>query len=214
MLNTPTRTGTSEETVFLSEDVVYGAVVAYMNGVGDGHKKKSRTDLDSRANTPVVGSGAHVLVDHNRTCEVSPFSPDYEPMEVTLVDTAVRYDRDGRVYILLIRNALFVPSLEYNLLPPLMMREAGVIVRDTPKIQLDDPSEEDHAITFPETGFRMPLSFWGVFSYFRTTKPTRSSLVATKPTKDDLVGLVVRKYEKTPQKDSGIRNPVSGKVIA
>jgi hypothetical protein len=130
-----------------------------MNGVGDGHKKESRTDLDSHANMPVVGSGAHVLVDQNRTCEVRTYSPDYEPKEVPLVDAAVRYDRDGRVYILLIRNALYVPSLDYNLLPPFMMREAGVIVKDTPKIQLDDPSEEDHAITFPETGFRIPLSF-------------------------------------------------------
>jgi hypothetical protein len=62
------------------------------------------------------------------------------------------------VYIQLIRNALYVPSLHHNLLPPFMMRGAGVIVKDTPKIQLDDPSEEDHAITFPKTGFRIPLS--------------------------------------------------------
>jgi hypothetical protein len=73
----------------------------------------------------------------------------------------------------LIRNSLYVPSLDYNLLPPFMVREAGVIVKDTPKIQLNDPSEEDHAITFPETGFTIPLSLWGVFSYFRTTKPTK-----------------------------------------
>jgi hypothetical protein len=52
-----------------------------------------------------------------------------------------------------------------------------VIVKDTPKIQLDDPSEEDNAITFPETGFRIPLSLWGVFSYFPTTKPTKDDLV-------------------------------------
>jgi hypothetical protein len=100
-------------------------------------------------------------------------------MKVPLVDAAVRYDCpfDGRVYILLIQNALYVPSMDYNLLPPFMMREAGLIVKDTPKIQLDDPSEEDHAITFPETGFRIPLSLWGVFSYFPTTKPTENDLV-------------------------------------
>jgi hypothetical protein len=151
MQNIPTRTGTSEEAIFLSEDIVYGAIVAYVNGGSDGHGEESRTDLDSHANMPAVGSGAHVLVDHNTTCEVSPYSPDYEPMEVPLVDAAVRYDRDGRVYILLIRHALYVPSLDYNLLPPFMMREAGVIVKDTPKIQLDDPSAGDYAITFPKT---------------------------------------------------------------
>jgi hypothetical protein len=87
-------------------------------------------------------------------------------MEVPLVDAAVRYDRDGRVHIRLIQNALYVPSLDKNLLPPLMMREAGVIVKDTPKIQLDDPSEEDHALILSETGFRIPLSLWKVLSYF------------------------------------------------
>jgi hypothetical protein len=42
---------------------------------------------------------------------------------------------------------------------------------------LEDPSEEDHALTFPESGFRIPLSLWGVFSYFQTTKPTKDDLV-------------------------------------
>jgi hypothetical protein len=47
--------------------------------------------LDSHANMPVVGRGARVLVDYTRTCEVSTYSLDYEPMEVPLVDAAVRY---------------------------------------------------------------------------------------------------------------------------
>jgi hypothetical protein len=137
--------------IFIRDNHLRRAIVALMNGVGDGPGEESRTDLDSHATMPVVGSGAQFLADHNRTCEVSPYSPDYEPMEAPLVNAAVRYDRDGRVYILLIRNAIYVPSLDHNLLPPFMMREAGVIVKDTPKIQMDDPSEEDHAITFPET---------------------------------------------------------------
>jgi hypothetical protein len=68
--------------IFIRDNHLYGAVVASMNGVGDGPGDESRIDLVSHANMPVAGSGAHVLVDHNRTCEVSPYSPDYEPMEV------------------------------------------------------------------------------------------------------------------------------------
>jgi hypothetical protein len=78
-----------------------------MKGVGDGPGEESRTDLDSHANMPVVGSGAHVLLDHDRACEVSPYSPGFDPMEVPLVDAAVRNERDGRVYILLIRRPLY-----------------------------------------------------------------------------------------------------------
>ena len=33
-----------------------------------------------------------------------------------------------------------------------MMREAGIKLRDVPKIQVDDPMEDDHALVFPETG--------------------------------------------------------------
>lgn len=144
----------------------------------DCNENESRTDLDSHANMPVVGRGAFVLAEHNRTCEVSPYTPDYEPMTVQLVDASVRYDSpfDGKVYILVIRNALYVPAMSHNLLPPFMMREAGIDVRDTPKIQLVDPSVEDHAINFSETGFRIPLSLWGTFSYFPTTKPTLRDL--------------------------------------
>jgi hypothetical protein len=143
--------------IVIRDNHLYEAVVASVNGVGDGDGEESRTGLDSHANIPVVGNGAHVLVDHNRSCEASSYTPDYEPMEVPLVDAEVRYDRDGRVYIRFIQNALYVPSLDHKLLPSFMMREAGVIVKDTPKIQLNDPSEEDHALTFPETGFRIPL---------------------------------------------------------
>jgi hypothetical protein len=57
--------------IFIRNNHLYGAIVASLNGVGDGPGEESRTDLDSHANMPVVGSGAHVLVDHNRTCEVS-----------------------------------------------------------------------------------------------------------------------------------------------
>jgi hypothetical protein len=51
---------------------------------------------------------------------------------------------------------------------------------DTPKIQVRDPGVNDHAITFPETGFRIPLALWGVFSYFPTSKPSKETLNAIK----------------------------------
>ena len=50
-------------------------------------------------------------------------------------------------------------------------------MNDAPKTQITDPCESDHAITFPDTGFRMPLSLWGAFSYFPTSKPSHDDLV-------------------------------------
>jgi hypothetical protein len=79
-------------------------------------------------------------------------------------------------YILIVRNALSVPSMKNNLVPPLIVREAGVQVNSTPKIHAKDPTVKDHSIYFPDSDFRIPLSLWGVFSYFPTSKPTNQIL--------------------------------------
>ena len=64
-----------------------------------------------------------------------------------------------------------------NLIPPFVMREAGIRVNDTPKIQTSDPTEEDHSIYFPDNDFRIPLSLWGVFSYFNTSKRSTEQMM-------------------------------------
>jgi hypothetical protein len=56
---------------------------------------------------------------------------------------------------------------------------SGIKVYDTPKTQVTEPTIEDHSISFPETGFRIPLSLWGIFSYFPTIKPTSSLMMDT-----------------------------------
>ena len=110
----------------------------------------SRTELDSHANMPVVGKHARILSRSGQKVDVSPFTPDYKPMVVEIVDAAVQYDcpYDNKEVILVIRNALSVPSMEHNLIPPFIMREAGVMVSTTPKIHVQDPSVEDHSIFF------------------------------------------------------------------
>ena len=42
-----------------------------------------------------------------------------------------------------------------------MLQEAGIIVNDKAKIHMMNPMAEDHAITFPETGFKIPMMLWG-----------------------------------------------------
>ena len=51
-----------------------------------------------------------------------------------------------RTYILIARNVLHVPSMEYELIPPFVLREAGMVVNDTAMIHVKDPSHEDHYI--------------------------------------------------------------------
>ena len=66
-----------------------------------------------------------------------------------------------------------------GLLPSFMLREAGLIVNDTPKIQVNSPTVEDHSILFKETGFCIPLSLWGIFSFFPTKIPKQSAMAGS-----------------------------------
>ena len=133
---------------------------------------ESCMELDSHANMPVLGKDAYIIAETGKKVDVSPFTPDYKPLTVPLVDANVKYDNP-----LVLHNALYVPSMEHNLIPPFMLREMGVTVNDVPKIHKEDPNGDDHAITFMETGFRIPLSLWGIFSYFPTSKPTHDDLL-------------------------------------
>ena len=41
----------------------------------------------------------------------------------------------------------------------------------TQNTSVEPPTVEDHSIYFQETGLRIPLQLWGVFSYLPTSKP-------------------------------------------
>ena len=134
---------------------------------------QSRIELDSHANIPVVGREALVVEQSGRMVEVSPFTPDYKPIKVEVVNAIIQYDSplDGKEYIIVAQNALRVPSMSNNLLPPFIMRENGIMVNECAKIHCEDPTRHDHAIIFKGYDLCIPLRLHGVFSYFVTRKP-------------------------------------------
>ena len=73
--------------------------------------ESSRTELDSHANMPVIGKNAYILSKVDETVFVAPFTPDYNPIRVELVDAALNYDcpYSGESKILIIRRGLYVP---------------------------------------------------------------------------------------------------------
>jgi hypothetical protein len=58
--------------------------------------------------------------------------------------------------------------MDHNLIPPFLIREAGLLLDKTPKHQLEHPTIDNHAIVDPVIGMRIQLSLNGIFSYFRT----------------------------------------------
>ena len=98
-------------------------------------------------------------------------------MEV--VNVMIQYDSplDGKEYMLVIQNALRVPSMSNNLIPPFIMRENRIVVNECAKIHCEDPTREDHANIFKGYDLCIPLQLHGIFSYFVTRKPDIESVV-------------------------------------
>ncbi len=71
-------------------------------------------------------------------------------------------------YLLVMRNALSIPSMGDNLIPPFLICKAGLALDETPKFQLDTPTINNHAIVGNVTGMRIHLKLNGIFSYFTT----------------------------------------------
>ena len=122
-----------------------------------------RTELDTHANMVVLGCNSFVFESTGRTCNVHPFSSDLGTAKnVPIVDGALAYDcpYSGQVYILLVRNALHIPSMHHNLLPPFILRTGGVKVNDVPKTRCASPDVEDHSISFDDSKVKIPLQLY------------------------------------------------------
>ena len=141
-------------------------------GRKDDENKASTTELGSHANMIVVGAQATIIQQSGRSAEVRAFSDECSKLEkIPIVDAVIAYDCPYamKTYLLIVRNALHVPSMAHNLIPPFVMREAGLVVNDVPKIHCGDGvTRESHCIIVKEPSLRIPLHLDGVFSCFNT----------------------------------------------
>ena len=121
-------------------------IIAALNS---GSNNNLGTHLDSHANMVVLGKHCRIISQSGTTAQVSEFTDDIGCLQaVPIVDAAISYDcpNTGRVYVLIARNALYVPSMDHNLIPPFIMREAQLTVNEVPKIHCLHPDNETHCI--------------------------------------------------------------------
>lgn len=138
-----------------------------------------RTELDSHANMVVLGRHCFIFEWSGKFCSVNPFTETLGSIKnVPIVDAAILYEcpYTQESFVLLCRNALYLPNMHDNLIPPFILRESGALVNDTPKIHCADPTSDDHCISFSDSTLRIPLRLNGTFSYFHTRKPTEEDL--------------------------------------
>jgi len=89
----------------------------------------SVTELDSHANMAVAGRDCTIISKSGHHATVTPFSSDLPTMErVEIGDVAIAFDDpfNLKTYLLVMRNALLIPSMDHNLLPPFLVREASL----------------------------------------------------------------------------------------
>ena len=143
------------------------------------HFTYSKSELDSHANMVVLGKECFVFESTGKTCNVEPFDPALGTAQnIPIVDAAIAYDCPftNETYILIIRNALHIKTMQNNLIPPFIMREGGLIVNDIPKMHCQDPCIHDHCISFKDIDLKIPMQLNGIFSYFLSRKPLPSEL--------------------------------------
>jgi hypothetical protein len=137
----------------------------------------SMTELDSHANMVVVGKHSTIIARTGRNAEVQAFSNECNSLQqVPIVDAAIAYDckKSGKTFVLIMKNALYIPSMERNLIPPFVMREAGLIMNDVPRIHCrEELNNESHCIVSKEADMRIPLQLRGILSGFDSRALTR-----------------------------------------
>ena len=132
------------------------------------------TELDSHANVPVAGRHSTIICKSGLQASVSGYSPDLPSQMIDIVDVAWAFDDPftHKTYILVARNALHIPSMDHNLIAPMIMREAGLIVDEQAKRSAECPSVEHHSIYDADTQLRIHLQLKGIFSHFQTRELT------------------------------------------
>jgi hypothetical protein len=117
----------------------------------------------------VAGRDCTIIAKSGHFATVTPLSSDLPVMErVEIGDVAMAYDDlfSGETFLLVLRNALLISSMDHNLLPPFLVREASLFLDKTPKFQSTALSLENHTIHDEQTGLRIHLQLNGTFSYF------------------------------------------------
>ena len=122
----------------------------------------------------MLGKGAVIVRKTDRSVSVKGFADEIgRPISVPVVDGVVAYDCEysGETRLLMVRNALHLPSMNNHLIPPFMMRLAGAKVNECAKFLVAEPNISHHSIYFPDETFRIPLLLTGITSYIPTRVP-------------------------------------------
>jgi hypothetical protein len=133
-----------------------------------------KTELDSHADTVVLGSNCVILNYTGRECDVSPYTDTYDAIKgVSIVKGATAWTSNltGETFILVFNEALWMGDImEHSLINPNQLRHHGVHVQDNPY-----SATQVHIATEDEE-FILPLETDGTIIFFPSRTPTEKEL--------------------------------------
>jgi hypothetical protein len=136
-------------------------------------------ELDSHADTCVLGFNALILHDYLRPVSVQGHDPALGTIQYNTVSGTLAYDHptSGETYHLVVNQAIHIPRLDHHLLCPMQCRVNDVIVNETPNFLAQDLTEHMHALTVqdphdPVQTVNLPLALGGVSSLLNVWTPS------------------------------------------
>ena len=133
-----------------------------------------RMELDSHADTIVLGNNAIIMHYTTRECDVAPYADTYEPIRnVPIVTgaTAVTSAATGMTHILVFNEAIWMGDLlDHSLINPNQLRHHGIDVQDNPfsAIAMHISADDDE--------FIHPMQADGTTIFFDSRTPTNHEL--------------------------------------
>ncbi len=136
-------------------------------------------ELDLHADTCVLGRDTLIFLDYERPIVVEGYDPSLGTKTYATISGGPAYDdpMTGKVYHLVINQAIHILHLDHHLLCPMQCRVNDVTVDDMPKFLASNPTDHTHALTIkdpdhPTQMVILPLALQGVTLLLNVRAPT------------------------------------------
>ena len=130
-------------------------------------------DLESHADTCVLGANTLLIQYYGHPVNVLSYDPDLEDCNYQTVNGVIGYDYPitGQTYHLVIHKAISIPHLKHQRICPIQSRVNYVTIGENPKSPASNPTNETHSIIVtdpddPAQRVISPLAIRRVTTYF------------------------------------------------
>ena len=141
---------------------------------------ESKMELDTHANTMVLGKNCLIIQDFGKAVSVSGRNASAGSTKCPTVSGVVAYNHPhmGVTYMLIWHQSIYLVTMDNHLICLMQCRVQGVTIHDMPKIFVKNPTNHSHAIVVsdpvdPKNDLVIPLELVGVTSVFSVRTPTR-----------------------------------------